>query len=106
MRTPLQPITVAMLQSLGNYAEEQVVPKQMYVASQPYRVRGRICDVPASAPTQLAVSVHLVVCKLALLSRWNNVCILARETLIDEPKCFGGCARLDNGGNLRRLVPE
>lgn len=95
-----------MLQFLGNYAEEQVIPKQMYVASQSHRVRRRICNVLAIAPAQLTVLVHLVICKPALLSRRDDVSILACETLVGEPTCFGDCVRLDGGGSLRRRVPQ
>lgn len=106
MRTPLQPITIAMLQFLRNYAEERVIPKQMYVPSQSYRVRGRICDVVASASAQLTVFVHLTVCKPTLFSRRDDMCVLACEALIREPTCFGDCTRLNDGGSLHRLVPQ
>jgi hypothetical protein len=78
----------------------------MYIASLFYRIRRRICDVATSAPAQFTVFVHLIVYEPALFGRRDDVCILACEALVGEPTCFGGCTRLNSGGNLRRLVPQ
>lgn len=73
----------------------------MYLPSQSYRVRRRICYILADASTYLDTSVHLVIRKPALFSILANMRVFAGEALVGKSADLGGCTWLDRDGILR-----
>ena len=84
--------------------EEHAVPQEVYVPSQSYRICRRVCYVLASASAQLAIAIHLIICKPTLFRGRDNMRVFAGEALLGEWASLSGCKRLDRDGALRRLV--
>lgn len=78
----------------------------MYVSSKSYGVCGRVCYILASASTQLAISIHLIIRKPTLFSRRDDVRVFASEAFVGKSAGLGGCPWRDRDGTVGRLIPQ